>query len=53
VACQAASFWQFFIGHEFAGVINALGEGVDEYRVGDRVTVEAIKAAGNAELPDR
>ena len=34
-------------GHEFAGVISAIGPGVRHYRVGDRVTVPFIAACGN------
>lgn len=34
-------YGEFIVGHEYAGVVAALGETVDEYQVGDRVTVEA------------
>ncbi|MDX9826564.1 MAG: alcohol dehydrogenase catalytic domain-containing protein [Spirochaetia bacterium] len=36
----------FIIGHEYAGTIVELGEAVDEYAVGDRVTVEVHKGCG-------
>lgn len=34
-------YGKFIIGHEYAGVVVALGETVDEFKVGDRVAVEA------------
>ena len=34
---------QFVMGHEYAGTVAALGPGVDEFRVGDRVAVEVHK----------
>jgi len=34
-------YGNFIPGHEYAGIVAALGEGVDEFRVGDRVAVEA------------
>ena len=34
-------YGNFTPGHEYAGIVAALGEGVDEFRVGDRVAVEA------------
>ena len=34
---------EFIMGHEYAGTVAALGPGVDEVRVGDRVAVEVHK----------
>jgi len=34
-------------GHEFAGVVEETGEGVEEYRVGDRVTADPNIFCGN------
>ncbi len=34
-------YGSFIPGHEYAGIIAALGETVDEFKVGDRVAVEA------------
>jgi len=34
-------YGDFIPGHEYAGIVSALGEGVDEFKVGDRVAVEA------------
>ncbi|MGG1660681.1 zinc-dependent alcohol dehydrogenase [Brevibacillus sp. NRS-1366] len=34
------------LGHEFAGVVDAVGEGVDTVKLGERVTVEAIHYCG-------
>src|SRR5262245_56927761 len=34
-------YGEFIFGHEYAGDIVAVGESVDEFRVGDRVVVEA------------
>ncbi len=39
-------YGDFIIGHEYAGTIAALGETVDEFKVGDRVTVEAHYGCG-------
>lgn len=36
----------FTIGHEYMGTVVALGPGVDEYRVGQRVTVEVHNGCG-------
>ena len=36
----------FIIGHEYAGTIVELGEAVDEFVLGDRVTVEVHKGCG-------
>jgi (R,R)-butanediol dehydrogenase/meso-butanediol dehydrogenase/diacetyl reductase len=35
------------MGHEFAGVVTALGEGVEEIRVGDRVAVATLYTCGD------
>ncbi len=40
---------QFVMGHEYAGTIAALGPGVDEFRVGDRVAVEVHKGCDRCE----
>lgn len=34
-------YGEFIIGHEYAGTVAALGSTVDEFKVGDRVAVEA------------
>ena len=34
------------MGHEFSGVISALGEGVTDWKVGDRVTVHPMMSCG-------
>ena len=34
------------IGHEFAGIIDAVGEGVDDRRVGQRVAVDPVVSCG-------
>ncbi len=34
------------MGHEYAGVVEALGETVDEFEIGDRVAVEVHKGCG-------
>ncbi len=36
----------FIFGHEYAGQVVALGEGVTEFRVGDRVAIEPHKGCG-------
>jgi len=36
----------FTPGHEYMGTVVALGEGVDEYRIGERVTVEIHAGCG-------
>jgi (R,R)-butanediol dehydrogenase/meso-butanediol dehydrogenase/diacetyl reductase len=37
------------LGHEFAGVVAELGEGVDDVRVGDRVAVEPYIVCGRCD----
>ena len=39
----------FIMGHEYAGTVAALGPGVDEFRVGDRVAVEVHKGCERCE----
>ncbi len=39
----------FTPGHEYMGTVVKLGEGVDEYQVGDRVTVEIHAGCGRCE----
>jgi L-iditol 2-dehydrogenase len=39
----------FIMGHEYAGAVAALGPGVDEFRVGDRVAVEVHKGCDRCE----
>lgn len=39
-------YGEFIIGHEYAGVVAAVGETVDEFAVGDRVAVEASYGCG-------
>lgn len=39
----------FIMGHEYSGTIVALGEGVDEFKIGDRVAVEIHKGCGHCE----
>src|SRR5437660_3279240 len=39
----------FIMGHEYAGTVVALGPGVDEFRVGDRVAVEVHKGCERCE----
>ena len=36
----------FIIGHEYMGTVVALGPGVDEFRIGQRVTVEVHQGCG-------
>lgn len=40
------SMGEFIIGHEYAGSIVKLGTNVDEFSIGDRVTVEVHKGCG-------
>jgi L-iditol 2-dehydrogenase len=42
-------FGQYIPGHEYAGEVVALGEGVTNYQVGDRVAVEPHKGCGVCE----
>jgi len=42
-------FGQYIPGHEFAGTVVALGEGVADYATGDRVAVEPHKGCGVCE----
>ncbi|HEY7065726.1 MAG TPA: alcohol dehydrogenase catalytic domain-containing protein [Chloroflexota bacterium] len=42
-------FGEFTPGHEWTGTVVALGEGVDEFQVGDRVAIEAHKGCGRCE----
>jgi len=37
---------EFIIGHEYAGTIVALGDTIDEFKIGDRVAVEVHKGCG-------
>ncbi len=39
-------FGEFIIGHEYAGTLVSVGEAIDEFQVGDRVTVEVHKGCG-------
>ena len=39
-------YGEFILGHEYAGTIVALGEGVTEFNIGDRVAVEPHKGCG-------
>lgn len=39
-------YGSFIIGHEYAGIVAAVGETVDEFSVGDRVAVEASYGCG-------
>ncbi len=39
-------FGEFIIGHEYAGEIVATGQNADEFKKGDRVTVEVHKGCG-------
>ena len=39
-------YGNFIIGHEYSGTVVALGETVDEFKPGDRVTVEAHNGCG-------
>ncbi len=42
-------FGQFTPGHEWTGTVVALGEGVDEFAVGDRVAIEAHHGCGRCD----
>jgi 2-desacetyl-2-hydroxyethyl bacteriochlorophyllide A dehydrogenase len=39
----------FIMGHEYAGTVAALGPGVDEYEIGERVAVEVHKGCDRCE----
>ena len=39
-------FGEFIIGHEYAGTVAAVGETIDEFKIGDRVAVEVHKGCG-------
>ncbi len=39
-------YGEFIFGHEYAGAVAALGDGVTEFEVGDRVVVEPHKGCG-------
>src|SRR2546428_7833776 len=40
---------EFIMGHEYAGTVAALGPGVDEFKIGDRVAVEVHKGCERCE----
>lgn len=42
-------YGEFTPGHEWAGTVVALGETVDEFKVGDRVAIEAHKGCGRCQ----
>lgn len=42
-------FGEYIPGHEFTGEVVALGDTVDEFKVGDRVAVETHKGCGTCE----
>jgi L-iditol 2-dehydrogenase len=37
------------LGHEIVGIVEAVGEGVDHWRIGDRATVEPLLSCGRCE----
>jgi len=39
-------FGQFIPGHEYSGIIHEIGENVEEFKIGDRVAVEAHSGCG-------
>lgn len=39
-------YGKFIPGHEYSGIIAALGEGIDEFKVGDKVAVEVHSGCG-------
>lgn len=41
VTTAALSYYPIILGHELAGVVNEVGEGVTEFKVGDRVACRA------------
>lgn len=42
-------YGEFVFGHEYAGTIAALGEGVTKFKLGDRVAVEPHKGCGSCD----
>src|SRR4030095_11923170 len=44
---------EFIMGHEYAGTVAALGPGVDELTIGDRVAVECTRAASAVRIASR
>ncbi len=46
---QTPPFGQFTPGHEWTGIVVALGIGVDEFAIGDRVTIEAHHGCGRCD----
>lgn len=48
-ALQGQPAGEFIMGHEYAGTIAALGPGVNEFRVGERVAVEVHKGCDRCE----
>jgi len=48
-ADRMASDWQLF-GHEMAGVVAAVGEGVDDYVVGDRIALNTASPCGKCSV---
>lgn len=42
-------YGEFTFGHEWAGTVVALGDTVDEFKIGDRVAIEAHKGCGRCE----
>ncbi len=48
-ALQGQPAGEFIMGHEYAGTVAALGPGVDEFQIGDRVAVEVHKGCERCE----
>jgi L-iditol 2-dehydrogenase len=46
---QTPPFGQFTPGHEWTGTVVALGDGVDEFALGDRVAIEAHHGCGRCD----
>jgi L-iditol 2-dehydrogenase len=46
---QTPPFGAFTPGHEWTGTVAALGAGVDEFAVGDRVCIEAHRGCGRCD----
>jgi propanol-preferring alcohol dehydrogenase len=44
------AFLPIVLGHEASGVVDAVGAGVDDYAVGDRVTVNPMVTCGNCRM---